>query len=87
MFSLLLSSTDEGEIEFWATQIKEFRQSLELRDYGFNVTRLAANRMALFASANEAALAPSSAEIVAAGSSPRRGEFFEGNLTVELEAK
>ncbi|CAK7231556.1 hypothetical protein SEUCBS140593_007965 [Sporothrix eucalyptigena] len=93
LFYLLLSSTEEEEIDYWTAKIKEYRQLLELDNYGFPVTRLAATRMALLASVNNGEGTDGNAQNATAGrshhhasSSASEGEYFEGDLNVELGA-
>lgn len=50
MFSLLLTSTDDDEIEYWTSQIARYRRLLELQSLSFDTTKLAAVRMGLLAS-------------------------------------
>ncbi|KAF2087637.1 hypothetical protein K490DRAFT_41715 [Saccharata proteae CBS 121410] len=47
MFSLLLTSTDDAEIDYWTTQIARYKRLLELRSLTFDTTKLAATRMRL----------------------------------------
>ncbi|GME37559.1 hypothetical protein EJ03DRAFT_330720 [Neofusicoccum parvum] len=49
MFSLLLTSTDDDEIEYWTSQIARYRRLLELQSLSFDTTKLAAVRMGLLA--------------------------------------
>lgn len=92
MFFLLLSSTEDADIELWSVKIKEYRRLLQLDDLGFDVTRLAAKRMALLASVNEESLAPTppgsnlfnDTSTATAAGSVAMGEYFEGGLVVAL---
>lgn len=93
LFYLLLSSTDEDEIDYWTATIREYRQLLELDHYGFPVTRLAATRMALLATVNgdgdvsmQAATSKTAmhAQELLLGSDGSEGEYFDGDLKVEL---
>ncbi|RDW91051.1 hypothetical protein BP5796_02216 [Coleophoma crateriformis] len=78
MFSLLLSSINDEEIEYWTAQIREFRRLLELQSFGFDITRLASTRMELLATVNNQ---KGTRKATASGDS----EYFGGDLMVELE--
>ncbi|CAK7232375.1 hypothetical protein SBRCBS47491_008248 [Sporothrix bragantina] len=89
LFYFLLSSTTEEEIDYWTAKIKEYRQLLELDNYGFPVTRLAATRMALLASVNNGDGGDNSLQTPVepshhhASSFASNGEYFDGYLNVE----
>ncbi|RFU25068.1 hypothetical protein B7463_g11271, partial [Scytalidium lignicola] len=53
MMSLLLTSTDDTEIEYWTDQIKLYQGLLQNMDAEFNPTKLAAARMTLLSSASQ----------------------------------
>lgn len=84
MFFLLLTSTEDNDIEYWSSQIKDYKRLLELQSFGFNVTKLASTRMSLLCSVNEESLAHSPSSITDYSSSESASGFFEGDLMVEL---
>ncbi|KAI1342307.1 fungal-specific transcription factor domain-containing protein [Xylariaceae sp. FL0016] len=47
MFSMLLSSTDDTEIEFWTVQIDRYRRLLDMQSITFDTTKLAVKRLEL----------------------------------------
>lgn len=47
MMSLLLTSTEDSEVEFWTDQIKLYHDLLQNQSVGFHITKLAAARMNL----------------------------------------
>lgn len=49
MFSMLLSSVTDADIEYWEAEITRYRTLLEMQSSGFETTKLAAARMALLA--------------------------------------
>lgn len=53
MFSLLLSSVDDGEVDYWTAQIAHFRRLLDMHSLGFDTTVLAATRMELLSNVNK----------------------------------
>ncbi|KAH8896850.1 hypothetical protein GQ53DRAFT_819106 [Thozetella sp. PMI_491] len=54
MFSMLLSSVGEDEVDFWTKLIARYRRLLDLHSDGFDTTKLAAARLELLASFTEA---------------------------------
>ncbi|RFU24556.1 hypothetical protein B7463_g11788, partial [Scytalidium lignicola] len=53
MMSLLLTSVDDADVEYWTTQIKLYRDLLQSQSVGFHPTKLAAARMRLLCSVNQ----------------------------------
>ncbi|KAI5360092.1 hypothetical protein Slin15195_G119540 [Septoria linicola] len=49
MFSMLLSSTTDEEIEYWSSEITRYRRLLEMQSLSFDTTKLAAARMSALA--------------------------------------
>lgn len=47
MFSMLLSSIDDAEVEFWMTTIDKYKRLLDLQSVTFDTTKLAARRLEL----------------------------------------
>lgn len=48
MLSLLLTSVDDADVEYWTSQINLYRDLLQSQSVGFHPTKLAAARMRLF---------------------------------------
>lgn len=84
MFFLLLTSTEDSDIEYWSAQIKDYRQLLELQSIGFNVTKLASTRMSLLCSVNEESLVQSPIDLIDDSSSESIPGYFDGDLMIEL---
>lgn len=49
MFYLLLTSVDDGDVEFWSQQIERYRRLLRLQSISFDMTKFAVTRMDLLA--------------------------------------
>jgi hypothetical protein len=49
MFSMLLSSVTENEVEYWTKEIGRYRRLLEMQSLSFDTTKLAVSRMNLLA--------------------------------------
>ena len=52
MYSNLLTSVDDEEVQYWSNEIDHYRQLLEMHSLAFDTTKLAASRMKLLVSAN-----------------------------------
>ncbi|EXJ91448.1 hypothetical protein A1O1_04560 [Capronia coronata CBS 617.96] len=55
MMSLLVTSTNDTEIEYWTSQIKLYYDLLQSQSVGFDTTKLAAARMSLLSSVSQSA--------------------------------
>ncbi|RFU26998.1 hypothetical protein B7463_g9353, partial [Scytalidium lignicola] len=53
MYSNLLASVDDDEVEYWSSEVDRYRQLLEMHSFSFDITKLAAARMSLLASASQ----------------------------------
>lgn len=53
MYSNLLTSVDDDEIEYWSLEVSHYCQLLEMHSVSFDITKLAAARMRLLASASQ----------------------------------
>ena len=49
MYSMLLSSFADEDVEYWSAEISKYRRLLDMQSLGFDTTKLAAGRMALLA--------------------------------------
>ncbi|KAH8810654.1 fungal-specific transcription factor domain-containing protein [Xylogone sp. PMI_703] len=53
MYSNLLTSVDDDEVEYWSREVDQYRRLLEMHSVSFDITKLAAARMSLLASASQ----------------------------------
>lgn len=53
MFSMLLSSITEEDINFWSNEISRYRKLLDLQSQSFDTTKLAAARMSALANVGQ----------------------------------
>jgi hypothetical protein len=53
MFSMLLTSVDEDEVQYWSHQVQHYQHLLEMQSVSFSTTKLAAWRMGLLASTGQ----------------------------------
>ncbi|CAK4008924.1 transcriptional regulatory [Lecanosticta acicola] len=60
MFSMLLSSVTDEEVEWWSAELSRYRRLLDMQSLAFDTTKLAAARMSALANVNQAR-APSDA--------------------------
>lgn len=53
IFSMLLTSVSDNEVEYWSHQVQYYRRLLEMQSVSFSTTKLAAWRMSLLASTGQ----------------------------------
>jgi hypothetical protein len=53
IFSMLLTSVSDDEVDYWSHQVQYYRRLLEMQSVSFNTTKLAAWRMGLLASTGQ----------------------------------
>lgn len=53
MFSMLLSSITDEDINFWSNEISRYRRLLDLQSQSFDTTKLAAARMSALANVGQ----------------------------------
>lgn len=49
MYSILLGSVDDEDVEYWSKQVENYQRLLECQSIKFDTTKLAASRMRLLA--------------------------------------
>lgn len=59
MFSMLLSSITDEDIEYWSSEITRYRRLLDMQSLSFDTTKLAASRMSALANVSQGGRPPS----------------------------
>lgn len=49
MFSMLLSSVADEDVDYWSAEISRYRRLLDMQSFSFDTTKLAAARLNLLA--------------------------------------
>lgn len=62
MFSMLLSSISDSDIDYWSAEISGYRRLLEMQSLSFDTVKLAAARMSILASISRGERPQSAAE-------------------------
>lgn len=53
MFSMLLSSVADDEVDYWSAEIARYRRLLDMQSLSFDTTKLAAARMSALANVSQ----------------------------------